>query len=325
MVRVIYYFLIYLQGVRGVVAKKQSFLLRMIRFVLVLVLLVGGLGLAALWYSGAWYVVFPSSAHDSVAPYIPAVDAQKSVLVFSKTNGFRHEEGIAAGTRALQSIAHNHGWDLFATENGAVFSADILADFDTVVFLNTTGDTLSSAQQKAFQRWLEAGGGWVGIHAAGDDSHAAWGWYVQTLIGAKFTAHIMGPQFQRATVVTESMGHPAVERLPNIWQHTEEWYSWEQTPRVNGFNILAVLDEDSYSPVQNFLGRQRDLRMRDHPVVWSRCVGKGRALYSALGHKAEAFASPEHLLLLEDALRWTLGLSESAGEINRACEPVTTP
>ncbi|MEH6588659.1 MAG: ThuA domain-containing protein [Halioglobus sp.] len=301
-------------------SKKQSFLLRMIRSVLVLTLVVLGLGLIALWYSGAWHVVFPSSEHDIVAPYIPTGDAQKSVLVFSKTNGFRHDEGIAAGTRTLQSIARNNGWDIFATENGAVFNADILADFDSVVFLNTTGDTLNMAQQRAFRSWLEAGGGWVGIHAAGDDSHADWGWYVQNLIGAKFTAHIMGPQFQRATVVTESIGHPAVDRLPNIWQHSEEWYSWEQTPRVNGFNILAVLDEDSYTPVQNFLGRQRDLRMGDHPVIWSRCVGKGRALYSALGHKAESFDSSEHRLLLEDALRWTLGLSASEGKINQGCE-----
>jgi type 1 glutamine amidotransferase len=306
-------------------ARQQSFLLRAIRFLLVLVLLVGGLGLAAIWYMGAWNVVFPSSAHDAVAPYIPAGDAEKSVLVFSKTNGFRHEAGIAAGTSTLASIARKHGWDMFATENGAVFTADILSRFDSVVFLNTTGDTLSRAQQSAFQIWLEAGGGWIGIHAAGDGSHAGWAWYVQTLIGAKFSAHILGPQFQRATVVIESIGHPAMARLPNIWQHSEEWYSWEQTPRVNGFNILAVLDEDSYTPEQNFLGRHRDLRMGDHPVVWSRCVGKGRALYSALGHKAEAFEASEHLLLLEDALRWTLGLSASEGEINQACESVTNP
>ncbi len=122
----------------------------------------------------------------------------------------------------------------------------------------------------------------------------------------------MGPQFQEATVVMESSDHAAVERLPATWSHTEEWYSWEKSPRINGFNILAVLDEDSYSPVQKFLGNETDLSMGDHPVIWTNCIGKGRALYTALGHTAEAFEKAEYRILLEDALAWTLGEKEGS-------------
>ncbi|MEH6581525.1 MAG: ThuA domain-containing protein [Halioglobus sp.] len=276
--------------------------------ILIALLLVGSLAL--LRFSGAWSVFFPSSEHDTVAPRLPLEMGSPAVLVFSKTNSFRHIDGIEGGTRALKALSDANGWEVFMTENGAVFNEQDLARFDSVVFLNASGDMLSVDQEQVFQSWLEAGGGWVGIHAAGDGSHAAWGWYMDNLIGAKFTAHIMGPQFQQATVVMESPKHPVVQRLPNIWKHTEEWYSWEVSPRANNFDVLAVLDEDSYSPVQKMMGNERDLSMGDHPVVWTNCVGEGRSLYSALGHTAEAFDQAEHRILLEDALRWVMGLKE---------------
>jgi type 1 glutamine amidotransferase len=264
------------------------------------------LSLVTIWNVGAWNLIFPSHQHDTVAPAIPAGLVSPAILVFSKTNSFRHKEGITGGTRALQSIAARHEWGMFLTENGAVFNERDLARFDAVVFLNASGDVLNDEQELAFQSWLQAGGGWLGIHSAGDDSHLAWQWYRAKLIGATFTAHIMGPQFQRATVVLENHHHPVLRGLPDIWEHEDEWYSWEQSPRVEGFTILATLDEDSYTPVQKFMGKERDLRMGDHPVVWSNCIGEGRSVYTAMGHKAEAFERPRFRQLITNALTWLI-------------------
>ncbi len=263
--------------------------------------------LALALYSGAWRVLFPSTERDTLAPKLPTTLSSGAVLVFSKTNSFRHADGIEGGTKALEEIAIENGWQLFSTENGAVFNKQDLQHFNAVVFLNATGNMLSIEQEQAFQTWLEAGGGWVGIHAAGDGSHANWGWYMEQLIGAKFTAHTLGPQLQAALVVKEG-GHPAVQRLPNSWSHTDEWYSWKQSPRLNGFTILATVDEKSYSAKVKFMGLEKDLHMGDHPVVWSNCVGAGRALYTAMGHTASAFDNGEYRLLLEDALYWAMGL-----------------
>jgi uncharacterized protein len=273
---------------------------------LVIVIAGAALALASIWNVGAWHLVFPSEQHDTVAPAIPNDLASPAVLVFSKTNSFRHKEGIAGGAKLLREIAAQHKWGLFHTENGAVFNARDLARFDVVVFLNASGDILDAEQERAFETWLQAGGGWLGIHAAGDSSHLGWQWYRDNLIGATFTAHIMGPQFQRATVVLENHQHPVLRELPDIWQHEEEWYSWERSPRVEGFTILAVLDEDSYTPVQEFMGQSRDLRMGDHPVVWSKCVGSGRSVYAAMGHKAQAFEQPQVRQLLGNALAWLI-------------------
>ena len=297
-------------------AKQRGLLYRIFRALLLLTLAVVVAALVMIWRVGAWNLVFPNQEHDSIAPVLPESLFSPAVLVFSKTNGFRHVEGIEGGLRALQTIVHNRGWAIFHTENGAVFNADDLRRFDAVVFLNASGDMLNTSQEQAFQQWLEAGGGWLGIHAAGDSSHAGWKWYRDNLIGADFTAHIMGPQFQRATVLSENHSHPVLQGVPGIWQHEEEWYSWERSPRLEGFTILATIDEESYAPVLKILwGKERDLSMGDHPVVWSNCVGEGRSVYATMGHRAEAFEKAEFLQILGNALAWMIDESGEACEM----------
>jgi len=272
------------------------------------------------WQIGAWNLLFPNTDHDTVAPPLPAALQAPAVLVFTKTNGFRHEEGIAGGLEAMEAITRRHGWSMFHTENGAVFNQADLAVFGAVVFLNASGDMLNESQELAFRAWLEGGGGWLGIHAAGDGSHKAWRWYRDNLVGADFTAHIMGPQFQTASVVLENHGHPVLQGVPDVFEHKEEWYSWEKSPRLEGFTILATVDEESYTPEQAFFfGEPRDLRMGDHPVVWSRCVGEGRSVYATMGHRADAFTQPQVRMLLDNALVWLMqpqGAQECADAVN---------
>jgi type 1 glutamine amidotransferase len=274
-----------------------------------LILLAVMVGLFAIWKVGAWNLVFPNRSHDTEPPIVSSDLSSPAILVFTKTNGFRHVEGIEGGLSLLQTMARKNDWGLFHTENGAIFNASDIEQFDVVVFLNASGDMLSSDQEAVFQAWLEAGGGWLGIHAAGDSSHLDWKWYRDNLIGADFTAHIMGPQFQRATVILENHAHPVLQDIPNIWQHEEEWYSWATSPRAEGFTILATLDEESYSPVQKMLGAEVDLSMGDHPVVWANCVGEGRSVYATMGHKAEAFQQPQVQRILKNSIQW-LGSEE---------------
>ena len=288
-----------------------SIVIRLLKVVALLGVLLLALGVGAIWYLGAWPALFPSSDHDTVPPALPAELGAPAVLVFSKTNGYRHVEGIAGGTRALQTIARARGWTVFATENGAVFNPRDLERFDAVVFLNASGDILDNTQEAAFEQWLRGGGGWLGIHSAGDSSHDGWQWYMDELIGAEFTAHIMGPQFQRATVVVEDTPPGGGGGLAAIWDARGGVVFLGQSPRSRGFTILAVVDEESYNPVQNLFGFETDLRMGDHPVVWSRCVGEGRGVYATMGHKAEAFDNPEFRRIIGNALSWVMG--ESAG------------
>lgn len=255
-------------------------------------------------------VLFPSDDHDTEPPDVPDLE-RPAVLVLSKTNGFRHEEAIPAGHAALAEIAAKRGWSIYATENGAVLSDADLEKFDVVVFHNTSGPFLNDAQKAALEKWLEAGGGFVGIHGAGGDfSYEWWPWYVDDLLGAQFVGHPMGPQFQEASVVVEDRDHPASKHLPETWVRTDEWYSFEKSPRGTGVRVIATLDEGTYSPEMHmFYVFDQDLRMgEDHPILWSRCIGEGRAFYSAMGHQASAYREPEYRGVLEGAIAWAAGL-----------------
>lgn len=245
--------------------------------------------------------------YETEPPVLPARIDRPAILVFSKTNGFRHEEAIPAGNALFRDLAEKNGWGYFQTENGATFSPAILARFDAVVFNNTSGDVFTPEQRGAFKTFIDNGGGWLGIHAAGDNSHEAWPWYVQNIIGTKFTGHPMDPQFQKATMRIEDREHPATRHLGPTLERTDEWYSFDKSPRgVPGVHVLATLDENTYVQKGPF-GQELSMG-EDHPILWWRCVGKGRALYSAGGHTAESFSEPAHAKMLAGGLRWVLGL-----------------
>jgi uncharacterized protein len=276
-------------------------ILKILGWILLALLAILAFGLVRNWDTVQRVFLGGLHVHETARPALPADLPRPAILVFSKTNAFRHEEAIPPAKALFAQIAKDKGWGYFETENGAAFAPEILAKFDAVVFNNTSGDVFNAPQQAAFKAFLENGGGYVGLHAAGDSSHEGWAWYQNDLIGAKFTQHTMAPQFQTATVNVEAKAHPAAASLPASWQHTEEWYSFAASPRKAGMDVIATVDEKSYKPVGMF---SKDLRMGDHPAVWSRCIGKGRILYTIFGHRAEAFAEPEVRNLLVNALSW---------------------
>jgi cytochrome c len=213
------------------------------------------------------------------------------VLVFSKTAGFRHAS-IPAGIAAIQELGRGNGFTVDATEDATVISDAGLAPYRVLVFLSTTGDFLDSMQQAALRRWVERGGGWVGIHAAADaESH--WPWYGM-LVGAWFARH---PMVQRATIHVTDRRHPATAALPETWTRVDEWYDFKSNPRGT-VHVLATVAESSY---------QGGSMGADHPIIWCHQVGAGRSFYTALGHTTESFAEPLFLAQLLGAIRWAGG------------------
>jgi type 1 glutamine amidotransferase len=283
----------------------------MIRRVLAGIAVLLLIGVAWNWSTlrNAWRATHPKTAYETEPVALPADLPAPALLVFTKTNGFRHEEAIPAGVALIEAIAERRGWSVFHTESGAVHTPENLARFSAVVWHQVSGDVLDETQKAALRDWLEEGGGWVGIHGAGGDGAYVWDWYRDVLIGAQFIGHPMGPQFQDAKLVVEDRAHPATQGLPESFVHNEEWYSFDQSVRAKGYRVLASVDESTYSPRLQMLGMDRDLAMgADHPVIWSHCVGRGRAFYSALGHQAKSYQLPEMEQLLGGAIAWAARL-----------------
>ncbi len=247
----------------------------------------------------------PSEEYDTEPPALPADLAEPAILVFTKTNGFRHDEAIDAGLDVFAELAARRGWSLFHSENGAVHNPEMLSRFKAVIWHNASGAPVNEEQRAALKNWIESGGGFIGIHAATDDSHSSWPWYQRQLVGARFIGHTMGPQLQEAVIRVEDAAHQATRRLGPTWKHTEEWYAYDRSVRGQpGVHILATVDETTYSPRLKLLWTDRDLSMGDHPVIWTRAAGSGRAFFSSLGHSAEAYRGDLYRSVLEGAVEW---------------------
>ena len=216
---------------------------------------------------------------------------EKRILVFSKTAGFRHGS-IEAGKVAMLKMGLENNIKVDTTEDASFFTEDILKKYSTVVFLNTTGDVLDYPQQADFERYIQAGGGYVGIHAATDTEYD-WAWY-NKLAGAYFNGH---PKIQEATMNVLDKKHPATTMLQDTWSKTDEWYNFKNIyPKIN---VLLEMDESSYEGGTH--GKDQ------HPMAWFHEFDGGRAFYTGMGHTDETFQDPTFLEHLLGGIEYAIG------------------
>ncbi|GAA1875395.1 ThuA domain-containing protein [Myceligenerans crystallogenes] len=238
-----------------------------------------------------------SSAVQAAAAPAAAEADPFSVLVFSKTAGFRHGS-IPAGIAAIEQLGVDNGFAVDTTEDAGAFTDENLAKYDVVAWLSTTGDVLNADQQAAFERYIQSGGGYAGIHAASDTEYD-WPWYGE-LVGAYFASH---PQNQDATVKVEDHDHASTEHLPDRWNRYDEWYNFRSNPR-DDVHVLASLDESSYAAGSGAMGAE-------HPIAWCQAYDGGRSWYTGGGHTDASFAEPEFLQHLLGGLRTAAGVVDS--------------
>src|SRR6476620_1405225 len=145
----------------------------------------------------------------------------RNVLLFIKTKGYHHES-IPAGIAAIKKIGDEQHFNVDTTTDASEFNDNDLKQYKAVVFLSTTGNILNSDQQVALQRYIEAGGGFVGIHAAADAEYN-WAWY-NKLVGAYFKSHPGNPNVRKATIVVKDTSFIAMKGIHEKWERTDEWY-----------------------------------------------------------------------------------------------------
>lgn len=203
---------------------------------------------------------------------------QFNVLLFTKTAGWHHDSTHAAVT-AVQELGKLHDFGVFWTEDaGRVFNDKELAKYKAVIFAVTTGDVLNEQQQAAFERYIRAGGGYVGIHSASDTEYD-WDWYTR-LVGHMFRIH---PAVQTAVLKVEDRNFPGMERFAPRSLATEEWYEFGPA-RSDKLKYLLSVDESTYDPKTKWPDREGKGMGAFHPVSWYQNYDGGRSFYTALGH-----------------------------------------
>ncbi|HET8713982.1 MAG TPA: ThuA domain-containing protein [Gemmatimonadales bacterium] len=225
---------------------------------------------------------------------IAATQAQEPrVLVFSKTAGYRHNS-IANGLAAIGKLGRENGFAVDATEDAGAFTAKNLARYRAVVFLNTTGDVLDAAQQDDFERFIQAGGGYVGIHSAADTEYD-WPWYGR-LAGAYFTSHPNDPNVRKGSYRTLDTTHVSTKGFPPRFEREDEFYNFKSIDPT--MRVLIEIDETSYQG-----GTNGD----HHPMSWYHEFDGGRAWYTNMGHTEATYTEPLFLQHLLGGLRYAMG------------------
>ncbi|SMO32008.1 ThuA domain-containing protein [Fodinibius sediminis] len=219
------------------------------------------------------------------------------VLVFSKTAGFYHNS-IPDGMAAIQKLGDENGFEVDTTTNAAMFTEDTLRQYSAVIFLSTTGNVLDKYQEADFERYIQAGGGYVGIHAAADTEYE-WGWYGR-MVGGYFSDHPgindPHPNVQPGALQIEDSTHASTSFLPNPWERTDEWYSYKEFNEE--VNVLLTIDEESY---------QGGADMGYHPMAWYHDYDGGRAFYTGLGHTRESFTEDRYLEHVLAGIQYAIG------------------
>jgi len=218
------------------------------------------------------------------------------VLVFSKTTVYRHES-ISSGIAAIKKLGEQKHFLVDTTENAAQFNEENLKRYSAVIFLNTTGDVLNPEQQNDFERFIQAGGGFVGIHSATDTEYD-WSWYGK-LVGAYFQSHPNAPNVRNADFFVTDKNHWSTDSLPERFKRTDEFYNFRQiSPDIK---VLVKIDEKSYEG-----GTNGD----NHPMSWYQEFDGGRSFYTAMGHTHETFSEEIFLKHLWGGLKYVLGGDE---------------
>ncbi len=213
------------------------------------------------------------------------------VLVFSKTADFVHAS-IPKGIEAIQKLGRENGFDVDTTKDAAMFTDSSLAKYAAIIFLSTTGDVLDFRQEAAFERYIQSGGGYVGIHSATDTEYD-WGWYGR-LVGAYFVSH---PKPQEAKFVIKDKSFPATKFFTDtIWKRTDELYNFKKISA--DIHVLVTIDESSY---------QGGINGAVHPMSWYHDYDGGRAFYTELGHTDESYVEPNYLKHLLGGIQYAMG------------------
>ncbi|HEX8378154.1 MAG TPA: ThuA domain-containing protein [Pedobacter sp.] len=212
------------------------------------------------------------------------------LLVFSKTAGFRHTS-IEIGKEALAKLGNEQGYTVDTTENADYFTDDSLKNYSAIIFLNTTMNVLNAAQETSFKRYIQAGGGYVGIHAASDTEYD-WSWYGK-LVGAYFKGH---PEQQDAVIDVVDRNHISTSHLPEKWKRFDEWYNYKNIS--SEIKVLLNIDEKTYKGGTNG---------SNHPIAWYHEFDGGRAFYTGLGHTEESYSEPSFLKHVLGGIKYAVG------------------
>ena len=206
------------------------------------------------------------------------------VLVYTKTNGNR-PESIKDGIKMFKQLSDDYHFVTNFTEDSTAFSDKNLSNYDVIVFLNTKGNVLGEDGKEALKKFVNNGGGFVGIHSA-SQTETQWEWY-NRMIGYR---DIGNPEMEVATISVVDKNNPSTENLPAKWSCENEWHQWKKDNSVMIDLLLSRIGDDNFDPVS-----------------WCHEYDGGRAWYTNIGYSPENFRNPSFQQHVLGGIIWAAG------------------
>lgn len=227
---------------------------------------------------------------------------QDDILVLTERGG-QHGPFTDAALEWLADEAAEKGYAITEINTAAPITKDFLEKFDVIIQLDYPPFGWTEEGQQAFQEYIEEGkGGWIGFHHAtliGEfrEGYPIWEWFRELMGGITYRNYIA--DLTDGTMVVEDDKHPVMKGVSRTTViPDDEFYIYDKSPRGR-VRILATVDEDSYTT-------ETDIKMGDHPVVWTNEDVKGRNLYIQMGHSPKLLENPDFTQMLRNAIDWVL-------------------
>lgn len=257
-------------------------------------------------FRGAMYWEYSSDDDNNtlrsvVADNILGKADKKHVLVLSEGGG-QHGAFTRAAMQWLIEQGKKKNFAVNEIRQADAISERFLADYDLVIQLDFPPYTWPEYSEAAFIRYIEEGGGaWIGFHHAtllGEfDGYPLWQWFSNFMGGITFKNYIAG--LADGTVMVEDTKHPVMKGVSRKFVlPDDEWYTYDRSPRGN-VRVLASVDEDSHTPAS-------DVKMGDHPVIWTNEAVKAKNVYFQFGHSPRLLENKWFKRLFTNAIEWSL-------------------
>jgi type 1 glutamine amidotransferase len=232
---------------------------------------------------------------------LPAVAAPTRVLIYTHNGkGYVHEN-IQASVDAMTLLATRHGFQVDVSADPAVFTSENMRKYAVLVFANTNNEAFeTAAEREAFQHFIEAGGGLMGIHSA-SGSQRDWPYFAHVL-GGKFLEH---PVQQDLSVSVADAGSKLTAGLPPSFEWNDECYFLsDMSPDIHP---LLYVDRSKVKGLDKMKLAHPDDFPKMLPVAWYQNVDGGREFYLALGHRIDSYKDPKLVAILDHGFVWAAG------------------
>lgn len=228
-----------------------------------------------------------------------------TVLVYTKNGkGYVHDN-IPSAVAAIQQMGRQQGFAVDTSGNPSVMTEGNLKKYTLLIFPSTNNDVFDTdAQRLAFRRYIEAGGGFVGVHSV-TGTERNWKWF-KMMLGGTFSWHA---KFQKFSVKVIDPTHPSVQGLPKVWEKEDECYFAKElypgpkTLMAHDITSLNTSDTAQRDLIRKHAGGFAEL----YPAVWSYDFDGGYTWCTVLGHDKKDYSDPVFVQHLLQGIRYVAG------------------